>query len=346
MGSPKVSVLIPCYNLGRYLDETVDSALAQTLGDFEVIIVDDGSTDPFTIELLADYRRPKTRVFATENRGAGSARNLAIENAAGEYLCALDADDLLDPSYLERTAGALDAYPSLDFISSWVRMFGDEDRVWKQERCDLPALLAECTVCTAALVRKSAVLAVGGYCCHRECSEDWDLWISLVEHGFRGMILPEALFRYRRRHGSKSALWEQADANTRRLVHLVERHKASYQEHLLEVLLWKHSEIGNLLRTRPALVGHLEASLVTGARSPGDLVECLVRRQAGVEPEREAEVQLREALLKTQEELSAVLESKSWTLTAPLRAAARWSRRVAGRLGYTGAGRARARPRS
>src|SRR5436189_1310286 len=90
---PAVSVIIPCYNLGQYLDEAVESVLAQTYQDFEIVIVDDGSTDSTTRALLADYHRPGTRVIHAAHAGVSAARNLAIAHSTGAYLCALDADD-------------------------------------------------------------------------------------------------------------------------------------------------------------------------------------------------------------------------------------------------------------
>ena len=87
---PKVSVIIPCYNLGQYLDEAVESVLSQTFQDFEIVIVDDGSTDPATQVLLADYHRPRTRLIRAPHAGVSAARNLAIANSDGAYLCALD----------------------------------------------------------------------------------------------------------------------------------------------------------------------------------------------------------------------------------------------------------------
>ena len=93
---PKVSVIITCYNLGQYLDEAVDSILAQTSQDFEILIVDDGSTDPATEALLTDYRRPKTRVIRTAHCGVAAARNVGIANTASPYMCAMDADDRFD----------------------------------------------------------------------------------------------------------------------------------------------------------------------------------------------------------------------------------------------------------
>ena len=81
--TPKVSVLVPCYNLGAFLDEAIDSVLAQTFQDFEIVIVDDGSTDPATRALLADYRKPNTRVIRIERAGVSVARNTAIANSSG-----------------------------------------------------------------------------------------------------------------------------------------------------------------------------------------------------------------------------------------------------------------------
>src|SRR5882724_5523972 len=206
--SPRVSVIVPCYNLGAYLDEAVESVLRQTCQDFEILIVDDGSTDAGTRELLATYQRPKTRVIHIAHAGLAAARNTAIAHATGAYLCALDADDRLEPTYFEKGTRLLDRDPSLTFVSSWMRIFGDESWEWTPDRCDLPALLCEDTVCTAALVRRDATLAVGGYDTSMPVQghEDWELWLTLLERGHRGVILPEFLFNYRRRAGSMSAV--------------------------------------------------------------------------------------------------------------------------------------------
>jgi glycosyltransferase involved in cell wall biosynthesis len=98
---PKISVIIPCFNQGPYLDEAVDSVLAQTFQDFEILVVDDGSTDAETIKILRDFARPKTRIIRTENQGLSAARNNGIREAMGEYILPLDADDKIGPGYLE-----------------------------------------------------------------------------------------------------------------------------------------------------------------------------------------------------------------------------------------------------
>ena len=245
-----ISVIIPCHDLGRYLDEAVDSVLAQTYPHFEILVVDDGSTDPFTRELLSDYRRPKTRVLASEHKGVMHARNLGIAAATGEYLCALDADDKLESSFFEKATRVLARDDSVAFVSCWLRTFGDEKWTWRQERCDLVTLLLECTVATPSLMRKAAVLDVGGFDerMPHQGYEDWDLWLSLVERGYRGTILPEVLFLYRRRAASVSRAPEQRpEVHLRLLRYLTEKHRASYEANLCELSMRKEMEAVEIL---------------------------------------------------------------------------------------------------
>src|SRR5207248_10063202 len=102
MDGVRVSVIIPCFNLGGYLDEAVESVLAQTFQDFEILIVDDGSTDEETRRVLAYYRKPRTRVVRSENRGLPAAKNLGLAHTTAPLVCMLDADDQLDPALLEK----------------------------------------------------------------------------------------------------------------------------------------------------------------------------------------------------------------------------------------------------
>jgi glycosyltransferase involved in cell wall biosynthesis len=337
----RISVLVPCYNLGAYLDEAVESALAQEHDNLEILVVNDGSTDPETNRLLADYRRPKTRVFQSENRGPAGARNLALAHATGDYLCALDADDRLAPGYFARAAPMLDADPSLAFVSSWLQMFGAEETLWKQERCDLPALLAECTVCTAALVRKQAADAVGGFDESLPAFgyEDWDFWISIVEKGFRGVILPEVFFYYRRRPGSVSSVACFGETQLRLWQALIDKHRESYSRHVVDVLLWKDGEIADWMRGSrelerivsdelPARLSRREAELArlerrlgeTGTSSGSDLG----RLAAELAAARAAHASAAGELEAMRRDLRSVLDSNSWRLTAPMRRLRRW----------------------
>lgn len=235
---PRVSVIVPCHDLGRYLGEAVDSVLAQTFGDLEILVLDDGSTDAETLEVLQSFERPKTRLLRSENHGLAAARNRLVAEARGEFVCALDADDRLEPPMLERSLAAFERDPGLAFVSHWLRTFGDETEEWTPERCDFPALLDRNTVNGAALVRRSAVQAVGGWDeSMKDGCEDWDFWISMVEKGFRGTILPEFLFLYRRRAASMSRLMHERRADVDLWRRIVARHEASFRAHLPELLL-------------------------------------------------------------------------------------------------------------
>ena len=347
MMTPKLSVVITCYNLGQYVDEAVDSVLAQTRHDFEIVIINDGSTDPATNALLADYRKPYTRVVRTENRGLAAARNLGITLSRGDYLCALDADDRLAPTYFEKAARLLDDDPSLTFVSSWLETFGDEVWVWKQDRCDLATLLGECTVSTAALVRAAALRTVGGYDerMPHPGYEDWDLWISLVEQGFRGTIVPEILFYYRRRPGSMSAICCFGKPHLDLMDYLIEKHRASYERHLHDVLARRDDAIAQLLISNDDLERHLESWLVPELeRRRAELAalrqkldqaerqdrlrtehERLAGEVARLERERAHEqrkgLELGAALSTAHQEIRSLRASWSWRTTAPARLA-------------------------
>jgi len=331
--TPTVSVIIPCYNLGQYLDEAVESVLAQTYRDFEIVIVDDGSTDPSTRALLADYQRPRTRVIHAPHGGLAAARNLAIANTSGIYMCALDADDWLDPSFLEKTAPILDADASLTFVSCWLRTFGEEEWEWKPERCDLPVLLWENTVLTAALVRREAVVEVGGFntTMPAQGDEDWDLWLTLVERGYRGTILRDVLFNYRRRAGSMSADSWYGPSHVPLAHYRVARHQAVYRTHLFDVLLHQDGEIGELLRRNDELERYMATHLEPAVEARREELAALQSRLAhamskndgdGCPPTMTDRVrELEAALSAASREVTALRTSKSWRITAPLRKA-------------------------
>ena len=300
--APAVTVVIPCYNLGAYVNEAVQSVLDQTYRDFEILLIDDGSTDPVTRHLFASYRRPFTRILRTENQGLARTRNLGIREAAGRYVSFLDADDLFEPTFLERTVPLLEGDPSLAFASCWLAGFGESSFLWTPATCDFPHLLAEDTVCTAALTRKEALVSAGGFDAAMPLPgyEDWDLAIGLVERGLRGRIVPEVLFRYRIRPGSMTASCTAPENHARLVRYIVQKHPEAYERHLvgvLEVIEARTIEIEESRRSRSP-VGHPDEE----------------RRAAFLE-----------------ETLHRVLESRSWKASRALRGTSRrvklWMRR-------------------
>ena len=324
--SPAVSVVVPCYNLGRYLDEAIESVLAQSCQDFEILVVDDGSTEPETQRLLQDYSRPKTRVVRTENRGLPAAKNLGLAETSGDYVCMFDADDRLAPSFLEASRRVLDEDPSIAFVSHWFQTFGDEVWDWTPTRCDLEALLDANTVNGAALVRRTALEAVGGFDeTMRDGCEDWDIWITLVEQGYPGHILEQVLFYYRRRHDSMSRVMMEGDRHPKLFRRLIEKHVDSYRRHLPALLARRERDASHLAKHVHALELDYFRELHPELVSVRDDVDMLARRLHTPEraaPERATAraLGLEAEIRRAREEVAALRSSWSWWLTTPLRA--------------------------
>jgi glycosyltransferase involved in cell wall biosynthesis len=333
---PKISIVITCYNLGEYLAEAVDSVLGQTRQDFEIVVVDDGSTDAATVEILSTFSRPKTRLLRAPHAGLAAARNLGIASTSGDYLCALNADDRLAPTFLEKTAAVLDADSSIAFASAWLRTFGEERWEWKPRRCDLPTLLWEDTVLTAALVRRAAVDGVGGYdtAMPEQGDEDWDLWLTLVERGDRGVILPDILFEYRRRAGSMSTVCWHGAAHLPLAGYRFEKHAGTYRRYLTDVLLHQDDETSELLRANDELERYITTELEPVVASRRKELETLRARlpkppTGDVQPQADARIrELEESLRASAAEVMALRTSMSWQVTRPLRSIYGWLRRA------------------
>jgi glycosyltransferase involved in cell wall biosynthesis len=236
--APRVSIVIPVYNAGRCLHEALRSAAGQTFTDHEIVLVDDGSTDPVTLALVGEAeQRPGISVHRTANRGPSHARNLGIERARGAYILPLDADDWLAPTFLEKTVPRLDADPALGVVYTWVGLVGGHHGVWRTGGFTVPELLARCTIHVTSLYRRELWADVGGYDPRFvESCEDWDLWLGAAARGWRGACVPEVLVYYRRTASSRERSSRQP-GTSRRLMHtLATKHRALYEEHLEDAL--------------------------------------------------------------------------------------------------------------
>lgn len=131
MDKPLVSIIIPAYNSGKYLDETIKSAIAQTWPNKEIIIVDDGSADK-SLEIAKKYQNDHVKVFGQANKGASAARNRGIKEAKGDYIQFLDADDLLAPDKIEKQLNAIGNDPNTMAFGSLVR-FSKEAEIASKE---------------------------------------------------------------------------------------------------------------------------------------------------------------------------------------------------------------------
>lgn len=217
----RVSVIIPAYNAERFIRESVDSALAQTHRDVEVIVVDDSSTDD-TQQILRQYGS-RIKVLHQRNAGAATARNTGAKIATGDWLALLDADDLWEPTKLERQLAVTTSTCSYTNRSN----FGSRGDV-PELQSDITAmhdgdlflpLLLEGNFMTnsSVMVRRHVFERLGGFTRQLTNAEDWDLWLRIAEH-HRVSYCPEPLVRYRFHNGGKSRNNHQAMAVARRAV--------------------------------------------------------------------------------------------------------------------------------
>ncbi len=212
---PKVSVVIPAYNVAPYLGETLESVLAQTRQDYEVIVVNDGSQDE-TAQVAESFRERfagKLVYLWQENRGLAGARNTAIQAARGEFIALLDGDDTWMPNYLAVMVGRLEADATIDLIFPNALFWGSPKHGGGDYQSILPPnppvtlerlLLRQSNIFGLATVRRALLLAVSGYDEALRSAEDYDLWMRLLKRGCRFEYTTEPLVRYRYRSNSLS----------------------------------------------------------------------------------------------------------------------------------------------
>jgi glycosyltransferase involved in cell wall biosynthesis len=208
-GEPRVSVVIPCFNYGRYLADAVESTLAGTLRDVEIIIVDDGSTDDsrdVAQRLIDDHPEAAIELIAQPNCGApGQVRNVGIERARGDYILCLDADDKIHPDFLRACVAALEAAPGAGIAYADLQMFDEADTLQQPPPTWNSRVECDCNfVGSASVFRRAAWDQVGGYETDLAMVgyEDWDFWVGCVEQGWTGVKAPGALWYYRVHGGS------------------------------------------------------------------------------------------------------------------------------------------------
>ena len=203
MNNCKFSVVIPCYNYGKYLGEAIDSILKSTFQGFEIIVVDDGSNDPHTLKILTSFNDPRIRIIRQENKGLSNARNTGIRNSCGGYILCLDADDLIGPTFLEKSYWVLKEERNVGIVSCWTQNFGEEEYTWKPGFFSYYKLLRENTLHSASIFRRQCWEKVNGYDERMKHGyEDWEFWIKIIKTGWNVGYIPEALFFYRRHKGS------------------------------------------------------------------------------------------------------------------------------------------------
>lgn len=201
-----VSIIIPCYNQGAYLEESLNSIFAQTYKNIEIILVDDGSTDPETVETILSLKHEKLQIHRTKNHGVSHARNYAIEASRGDYILPLDSDDKIGSTYIEKAMTVITTQGPQTVVYCEAAVFGAQNMKWKLPQFSLSGILRENMIFCSALFSRKLFLKTGGFNPNMRTGwEDWDFWLSAIEQGAKFVRLPEVLFFYRMVKKSRNA---------------------------------------------------------------------------------------------------------------------------------------------
>ncbi len=226
---PRVSVVIPCFNQGQYVDDAINSIINQSFKDIEIVLIEDCSTDNFTQEYIRKKDFPNTKkIINGRNLGVSASRNKAIQAARGIFILPLDADDMIHPEFISAAIDIIDN-DIADVVYSKVDFFGDCKGSFNLPKFSLHTMLQNNLVVNTALFRKSAWGHVSGYSSEMKAGvEDWDFWLSLIESGQRFHRINRSLFYYRQHGISRTT---GAKSNEKELRELIfHRHKNLYWE--------------------------------------------------------------------------------------------------------------------
>src|SRR5215207_9336894 len=212
--SPLVSVIVPAYDVAEFIGEALNSVLAQTFTDYEIIVINDGSPDTEALErALAPYMS-RIVYLKQENQGVSAARNAGILAARGSLLAFLDGDDMWLANYLEVQVKRIQADPTIDVLYPNVMMFGGSSEKGEEFMTICPSngpvtferlLLQECNVSNCSIARRETIIRAGLFDESLRSVEDFDLWLRVIKDGGRIAYHRDVLARYRRRSGSLTA---------------------------------------------------------------------------------------------------------------------------------------------
>ncbi len=192
---PEVSVVVPCYNAGADLPRALASVRAQTFEDYEIIVVDDGSTDPATLDTL-DSLGGDVRLVRQPNKGLPGARNTGFREAAGKYVVPLDCDDFIDPLFLDEMLTALRSRRAAGYAFCHMVLHGEKSGTLERNFNLFEQLVFE-HVPYCVLIPKQVWHDVGGYDeSMRDGKEDWEFNLRLATHGYHGILVDKPLFFY------------------------------------------------------------------------------------------------------------------------------------------------------
>lgn len=233
----QISVIIPCYNDGKYIQETINKLKEQTYAAHEIIVVNDGSTDAYTLEVLKALENdPLARVLHKENGRMSAARNYGVKHAKGNVIVTLDADDYFDNSFFQKGITILQNEPNTGVVNSYIQYFGNKTDKSRPRGGNAFNFLFSNQSSACAMIRRAAWDQVGGYDESMTLGyEDWEFYIRITKAHWQVHLIPEYLLFYRQT--DKSTLKNQTHPNRQKIIaYILEKHKDWYATCLTELI--------------------------------------------------------------------------------------------------------------
>ncbi len=264
-----ISVIIPVYNGERFIRETIESVLNQTFQDFEIIIINDGSTDS-TLTIVSSFSDPRIKVFTYPNRGLSTSRNRGIHLASGKYLAFLDADDLWTSGKLKAQVNALEENPHAALVYSWTDQadesgqFLEHGAHWDLSGDVFEKLLQRNFLDCGSnpLVRASVFEELGGFDESLPSAEDWDMWLRIaLQHPM--IAIPKVQVLYRRHSLGKSSDILKLVTSVVRVLEKAFASAPSSLQHLKGEVLFRHylgAVIATILKEAPGRTRGVKAA--------------------------------------------------------------------------------------
>lgn len=237
-GNNIVSIIIPYYNLKNFIEETVSSCITQTYPHIEIIVINDGSNfenSQFLNKIKVKFGN-KISIVKQTNQGLSSARNNGFKSSHGKYVCFLDADDKLEPSFIEKAVTLLEKNKSINVATSYLKRFGARFEILNTPPYDPVKILALGGIPLSSVMTRSLFEKVKGFSTYMNSGyEDWEFWVKALSHGLKWEVIEEPLILYRARKQSMVA--SSNKKRTSIINQIISHNEDIYLKHYKDIIL-------------------------------------------------------------------------------------------------------------
>lgn len=254
-----LSVVIPCYNQGEYLTDALNSLVVSRNKIKQIIIVNDGFTDPKTIEIIDNINDSSIQIINQLNKGLANARNTGASECKGKYILFLDADNKIDPNYLTEAIDIMESDEKIGMVFSNPRFFEASSLMRKLDDFNIDKILCQNYIDACTVIRKEALQQCGGFDENMPIQgyEDWELWINMHSNAWKFHHLNKFLFDYRVKEKSMVSTSNNPDNREKNMMYLCTKHADIYKERMQRIfpmLMKNYAVMENLALDRQTVI--------------------------------------------------------------------------------------------